>query len=410
MTSTKDSVDEQHGSSDGSSVIAPEDAGDSLRAMAADVVAATLRRAEYEALKVLAWRFPHGTHITAMPVGNDRKAEHHAVYVSSEEVISKRWPDGLVINETWISFMMKYPLWRVANWPKTAIHGDEIVQRARDQVGKEESYSEILCNSEHFVQECYTGVASSSNVRSGATAIAGCATASSATGAAIALPFAYSSTAVYALGIIPWGTATVFSGGVIAAGALLGAAVGSTVVAPTMWSWRQSAREASLSRLAFCILNQSTRHLQVSAYRVDDAYRRIAVVGIAGQSSGYIAPEHILELDPPHDAEEFQIEVTFGQAVAPEAETWIGSAASAAWSAGSLAASLVPRLPYISAQPFEGLRAIVRRGSVYRVSDRLPQQQHQGDCLTSTSELDPAALLELSEIPQTVLPAYYPGF
>jgi len=396
-----------------------EAAKDIARAMANDVVAAVLRRSEYEALKVLAWRFPHGTHVTAMSTTQDNKDEHHAIYVSSEEVIHKRWPDGHIVSESWISFMMRYPRWRIEGWPSNAAHGDDIVQRARTRIGEVEGYNDILYNSEHFTEECYTGISTSSKTNAGAKTIGGCTTASSATGAAIALPFAYSTTTVYALGVIPIGTATVFSGGVVVVGALIGAAVGSTVLAPTLWSWRRSAREASLGRLPFCILNQSGRHLRVFTYRFDDTYRWVAVMGMAGQSSGEVAPQRILELDPSVDADEFQIEVAFGEAAAPPPETWMGSAASVAYGAGSLAVSLVPRLPYISAAPVENLRAVVRRGGVFRISEpsspgspavaaNISSQSTPTTVSTPQPETAPAKLLELLRVPQAVLPAYGP--
>jgi len=412
-------------------VVMPEDAEDIARAMANDVVAAVLQKSEYEALKVLAWRFPHGTHVTAMSTTADYKAEHHAIYISSEEVIHKRWPDGVVQCESWISFLLKYPRWRIFAWPTDSSHGDEIAQRARRRVGDVDGYSDILSNSEHFAEECYTGIARSGKVSAGATTIASCTTASCATGAAIAVPFAYSTTTVYAFGIIPVGTATIFSGGVVAAGAMIGAAVGTAVVAPTMWAWRRTAREASLGRLPFCIVNQAKRHLSVCIYRLDDTLRWIPVVGLAGQSSGDLEPLRILELDPPDDMEEFQVEVIFGEAVAPPHETWaasaVGAVGSAARGAGYIAgaaASLVPRVPYISAEPAEilqPLRAIVRRGGVYCISEpslpsplcRGPRPSVPHSMATElqasegpTSELGPAEVLALLRVPRSVLPAY----
>lgn len=397
------------GSGDGTLVVSPEDSKDIARSIANDVVAAVLRRSEYEALKVLAWRFPHGTHVTALSTIHNCKAEHHALYVSSEEVIHKQWPDGTIVGESWIAFLLKFPRWRVQDWPCDTAHGDAIVERARRRVGEVEGYNDIVSNSEHFVEECYSGVASSSKVNAGAKTLATAATATGATGAAIALPYAYSTTTVYMLGIIPWGTATVFSGGTVLAGAAVGAAVGTVVVAPTLWAWRRNAREASLGRLPFCILNQSRHHLAVSTYKMDDAYRWIAVMGMAGQSTGDVGSQRILELDPPDDAEEFQVEVSLGEPAAPPAEGWVGSAVgtvtSVAQGVSSLATSLASRVPYLSSSPKENLRAVVRRGSVYRIAELALPPADAGDARPP----GPAELLEVARIPRTVLPAYAPG-
>jgi hypothetical protein len=394
-----DVVPEQDATTPKSAIfVTPEDAQDIARSVANDVVAAAFRRAEYEALKVLAWRFPHGTHITAMSVA---QAEHHAIYASSEEVIHKE-DDGMIVNESWISFLMKYPRWRITSWPSSSLHGDEIVERARRRTGEAGGHNEILNNSEHFVQECYTGSASSSKVSAGAAALVSCAATSSATGAAVAAPFAFSTTTVYVLGVIPWGTATVFSGGTVLAGAAVGAAIGSVVMAPTYWAKRRNALEASLCRLPFCLLNQADRHLHVYTYHLADNYRLVSVMGLAGQSAGYLGPQNILELDPPEDSEEFQVEVVFDS---PPAETWTGSAvgtvASAARGVGSLASSLVPRVSFLSSgsQEPQTLRAVVRRGSVYRICEL----DKAADDAAPNGTAD---VMEIARVPRTVLPAY----
>jgi len=389
-------------------VVTLEDAKDMARSIANDVVAAAFRRAEYEALKVLAWRFPHGTHIAAMSMS---ALEHHAIYVNSEEVIHRCEKDGVIVSVAWISFLMKFPRWRILAWPSSAAHGDGVVEVARRRVGEQQAYSEILNNSEHFVQECYTGTAFSGNVSAGATATLSCAATSAATGAAVATPFAFSTTTVYMLGIIPWGTATVFSGGVVAAGALVGAAVGAAFIAPTYWSWRQSAREASFGRLPFCILNQSSRHLHVSTYHLNDTYRWVAVVGLAGQSSAVVHPQNIQELDPSQDADEFQVEIAFGE---PPSQSWVGSAigtvASVAKGAGSFATSLVQSVPYLSgdAKDSINLRVVVRRGGVYRVSERAVPAETAPSINSGSSGDGTAKSLDFKRVPRDVLPAYSP--
>lgn len=378
---------------------------DSAFSMARAVVQAASRRAEYEALKVLAWRFPHGTHITAMSCAEESKAEHHAVYVSSEEVIHKIPPSGTVVADSWFSFLLKFPRWRIIAWPSDARHGDEIVKRARGRVGAQEGYSDLLgSNSECFVQECYTGQSSStvSNVLPSA-ATASATGASAAAGAAAAAPYAVSTVTVYAAGFIPWGTATVVSGGVIAAGAAAGAVVGATVLAPSYWYYRRSCREASLDRLPFCIINQSGQALRVSTYKLNDTYRWVPVIGLAGQSAGDLSPQSLIELDPPENADEFQIEVTMNEAPKTTV-SWVTSRVT----------SMVPRI-FTS----EDLRAVVRRGSVYRLAE-IPAAAKAKDVdvtnrtdatasATADTSETPVMKLEIARVPRSVLPAYAPS-
>mmetsp|Transcript_64030 Transcript_64030/g.111553 ORF Transcript_64030/g.111553 Transcript_64030/m.111553 type:complete len:423 (-) Transcript_64030:50-1318(-) len=381
--------------------VAPEDEADAERATKDDAFAiarvavqAALRRAEYEALKVLAWRFPHGTHVTAMSCAEDCKAEHHAVYCSSEEVIHKIPPSGTVVADTWFSFLMRFPKWRIIAWPDDSAHGDEIVKRARRRVGAEEGYSNLLGNnSERFVEECYTGT--SSSVNADTLAVTASATAASAAaGAYVAAPYAVSTVTTYALGIIPWGTATVVSGSVIAAGAAVGAAVGATVLAPTYWYYRRSAKEASLGRLPFCIINQSSESVRVSTYKLSDTYRWVPVVGLAGQSAGNLAPQSLLELDPPEDSDEFQVEVAW-QKAPTSTVSWVTSQVT----------SMVPRI-FAS----EDLRAVVRRGSVYRLTEAFASTSSAKvpDEMEASTTKEAALQFELARVPRSVLPAYMP--
>lgn len=335
--------------------VAPEDALDAAVCLAREAVQAVLQRAEYEALKVLAWRFRFGAHVVA---ASATAGEHHAIYVSSEEVIHKAADTGIIICETWVGFVLQYPQWRVAAWPKDTAHADEIVRRARGRVGSVDASSgSFLAIGDHFVCECYTGTASSEEVGNAATALAALATSGAATGAAASAPYAVSTATVYALGFIPMGTATVVSGGVLAAGAMVGAAAGAALAAPVYWSWRRAAREAALYRLPFCLVNQTTRPLYARAFKADDTYCLVPVCGLGGASEGELPAGRVLELDPPVDGiEEFRVAVAEKGSYFTE----------------------------------ERLRALARRGSVYSL-------RPGADGETS---------LAMARVPRTVLPAY----
>mmetsp|Transcript_11994 Transcript_11994/g.33893 ORF Transcript_11994/g.33893 Transcript_11994/m.33893 type:complete len:361 (-) Transcript_11994:126-1208(-) len=334
--------------------VSPEDAADMVATLARDAVRSALQRAEYEALKVLAWRFRFGAHIVA---SSPSLGEHHAVYVSSEEVIHKTLDTGEVVAETWVTFVLQFPNWRVATWPENTAHADEIVRRARQRVGSVEGYSSLSASSEHFVRECYTGSASSEEVSSAAKALATLATGGAATGLAASAPFAVSTATVYYLGFIPVGTATVMSGGVLAAGAVAGATAGAVLAAPMYWSYRRAAREAAMRRLPFCLINETSLTLYVRAYRVDDDYGVLPVYGLSGNSEGDLPSGRVLELDPPLDGvEEFRLVIS-------EQGTYFTE---------------------------ERLRAVARRGSVYGL--RPPARSD--------------ASISMLRVPRAVLPAY----
>mmetsp|Transcript_97511 Transcript_97511/g.291229 ORF Transcript_97511/g.291229 Transcript_97511/m.291229 type:complete len:367 (+) Transcript_97511:94-1194(+) len=334
--------------------VSHDDAVDAAAALAREAVRVVMQRAEYEALKVLAWRFRFGAHIVA---SSATLGETHAVYVSSEEVVHKTMDTGEVVAETWVAFVVQFPKWRVAAWPENTAHADEIVRRARERVGSVEGYSTLLGSSEHFVCECYTGSASSGEVASAAKALATLATGGAATGAVASAPLAVSTATVYAMGFIPIGTATVVSGGVIVAGAAAGAAAGAVLAAPVYWSWRRAAREASLRRLPFCLVNETRLTLYVRAYRVDDGYCILPVHGLSGSSEGDLPAGRVLELDPPLDGvDEFRLVIS-------EKGTYFTE---------------------------ERLRAVARRGSVYGLR---PAAGSQGT-------------ISVLRVPRTVLPAY----
>lgn len=324
-----------------------------LSSLVRETVRSVLARSEYEALKVLAWRFRFGAHIIA---ASSTFGEHHAIYVSSEEIIHKSPSTGEVIAETWVAFATQFPTWRVTAWPESAKHADEIVQRARERLGTTEAYSSFLANGEYFVRECYTGVASSGELSSAAKTWATLATSGAATGAAASAPFAVSTVTVYAMGVIPWGTATVVSGGVLAAGAAAGAAVGAVLAAPIYWSYRRAAREAALRRLPFCLVNESGMLLYARVYRVDDDYCLLPICGLSGASEGELQPGQMLELDPPLEAtDEFRLVISDSKG------------------------------GYFTE---EKLRALARRGSVYSVRANGPD------------------VVTMLRVPRTVLPAY----
>lgn len=342
----------------------PEDTADTAAIHAREAVRKALLRAEYEALKLLAWRFRFGAHIVASSVA---LGEHHALYISSEEVIHREEDTGKVVSDTWITLLLRFSHWRAVAWPGDTAHADEVVRRARARVGDVDGYSLLFGGtSEHFVRECYTGSASSDEAVSKATTFATLATGGASAGAAAAAPFAVSTATVYALGFIPVGTATVVSGGVIAAGAALGAAVGGLVAAPLYWSWRRSARQQSMRRLQFCLVNETGRPLYVRAYRLDDSYCVVPIYGLAGSSEGDIAAGRLLELDPPEDAEEFRV-------------------------------VLSERGSYFTS---ECLRAVARRGSVYALRGEGPA--------ASPGPGAESAGLTMSRVPRSVLPAYSP--
>lgn len=353
---TQTNTDENKARAEGSHGVwvSPEDAADMIAILARDAVRTVLQRAEYEALKVLAWRFRFGAHIVA---SSSELGEHHAVYVSSEEVIHKTADTGEIVAETWVAFVLQFPKWRVVAWPEDTRHADDIVNRARQRVGSVEGYSTFLSSSEHFVRECYTGSASSEEVSSAAKALATLATGGAATGAVASAPYAVSTATVYAMGFIPVGTATVVSGGVIAAGAVAGAAAGAVLAAPVYWSWRRAVRDASMRRLPFCLVNETSLTIYIRAYRVDDEYCLLPVYGISGSSEGDLPAGRVLELDPPLDGiDEFRLVIS-------EKGTYFTE---------------------------ERLRVVARRGSVYSLR---PAATGQGS-------------ISMLRVPRRVLPAY----
>jgi len=308
----------------------------------------------------LAWRFRYGTHVVASSAA---AGVRHAVYISKEEVIHRE-DSGEVVSEPWVKFLLRFPQWREVAWPEDDVHADQVVERARLRVGATEARSGYLLNSsEHFVNECFFGVASSSDAQSKVTTVASLATGGAAAGAAAASAASSSSIAMSAAAT----AAAAVGGGALVAGAAAGAAAGALLAAPIYWSWRQSARHESLGRLPFCVINETMEPQYIRVYRADDSTCLVPIYGLSGNSEGSVAAGHLLELDPPDDSEEFR--VIFGQR------------------------------GYI--MNTESLRAFVRRGSVYRLNE--------SDGGVSKAAAADALGLNLARIPRGVLPAYRPG-
>jgi len=333
--------------------------------VAKDAVQAILRRSEYGALKVLAWRFPRGAHIIAI----SSSSAQHAIVGGSDEVIHKVPPKGRVISESWLAFAVQYPLWRVEAWPTSSSHADEILARARARVGAEEGASLLSSDSEHFAKECYSGESSHAEALTKAALITTCTTTGLATGAVAAYPFAFSTVPVYVFGgLIPWGTATVFSGGVVALGAAAGAAVGAAVLAPAIL-YTSYSKGLVQQELPFFIVNETSLSLQICA--ISGGW---SVADWSSKAQGELRAEHILELSPPGCVEEFELEA---RQIEPTS-SWSG---------------------YISRER-KGHRVLnmAKRGCVYLLTQSTPKE-------STTSALD---YLVLTEIPRCILPAYSP--
>jgi len=340
-----------------------DDAHDAAVAIARDAVRATLKRAEYSALKVLAWRFPSGAHIVAFSTSD--MVEHHAVYVSSDEVIHKMPPDGKVVAQTWLSFVLQFPQWRLQDLPETISHVDSIIQTARARVGTEEGYGFFVYgDTEHFVLECYGKSTDNILTTKGLLSFTG----GMAGGAAVAYPFAVSTVPVYVMGVIPWGTTTVVSGSLLATGAALGAVATAALAVPALMYFRGTATvDSACSALPFCIINETASNLYIKASAVNSSFNWLPGGSSQGKSEGELAPDNLLELAPPELEEEFRLVVS--------------EASAGTWMMGALSTRNLE----------EKINAVVRRGSVYCVRGG-----------------DPPSSLLLKRVPRGVLPAYSP--
>lgn len=289
--------------------------------------------------------------------------EHHAIYISADEVVHKaiddNGRDGTIVSETWISFLSRYPRWHHVQHPCSPEHAEQIVQRARARIGSCEPYRVLYQNCEHFVRECYSGSASSYQVQDGTTTALGATATGSAIGALGALPLATTSVPTFALGIIPWGTTTVVSAGVVGAGAAGGALVGATLALP-IWFAKRRAQQTTQRRLPLGLINETAKELYVRAYKRDDTWMLAPVKGVGGDAEGKLAVHDLLELNPPEDSECFQVRICEYQNIDL---------------AGLLSNDLLS----------DG--AVVRRGSVYRV-------------------IENNGAVTLSHVSRGVLPAY----
>merc|ERR1719193_583943 len=219
------------------------------------------KRAEYAALKVIAYSFASGLHIAASK--KCLTSERHAILVSSQEVIYFR-QEG-VISCTWVAFLQKYPYWRTVARPEDNLVAAEVVARAQKELANPQnfgSYNSVLNNSEHFATYCYSGSRCSNDVRSSAAgATAGLAMA--AGGANLALGLSTATETSYILGILPFGTVTTFSVATFAAVAG-GLVVAGFVIAPlSVQAYRYFVQSQELP-VAF--INDTTQIIYVKAY------------------------------------------------------------------------------------------------------------------------------------------------
>lgn len=329
--------------------------------VAREAVQSVIRRSEYEAIKILAWRFRFGTHIVAL---SPRRGEQHAIYISAEEVVHREETSGRVVSDTWVLFLMRYPNWRALQWPEDCAHADAIVRRARCRLGMVEESGVVRGGSDQFVRSCYAGDDVGTNAANPATTLAKLATGGAAAGAMASTPYAITSSTVYAMGFLPVGTASVFSGGVVVAGAAAGAAAGALVVAPLLWSLTKRATEASMRRLALGIINETSEPLRVQAFALDDSFCLMPVCGMGGSADAEVQSGQLIELDPATEAENFRIVVS-------------SASAYVYFTRGRL-------------------RAAVRRGGVYSIR-------------SLGAVVDGAPNIEIAQIPRFLLPAYSPG-
>jgi len=330
-----------------------------VASIAREAVCQAMHKTEYEALKVLAWRFRYGTHVLASSAADGIR---HAVYISSEEVVHRE-DCGQVASERWVTFLLRFPNWRAVAWPEDTAHADEVATRARAKVGTLHTSNGLFHSSEQFVQECFSGVARNDEAISKLSVVASMATGGAVVGAVASVPYTIpaSSYATFAAA----GAATAVGGSAVAVvGVAAGAAAGALLAAPTYLAWKQRAQHAALGRVHFCVVNETERPLVLRTYRAPSA---IPFYGSSSTSEGVLLPGHILELDPADDAEEFRL--TFSEK-------------------GYLFSS-------------EVLCTVAQRGGVYCLKEEDAQ-------VCKESEFGGEAALSLNRIPRAVLPAFRP--
>mmetsp|Transcript_75924 Transcript_75924/g.158340 ORF Transcript_75924/g.158340 Transcript_75924/m.158340 type:complete len:405 (-) Transcript_75924:434-1648(-) len=287
----------------------PEDNYDRCAEEARRLIQQCLKKAEYEALKTLQCGFIRAAQILAVSGGG---VQQHAIYVSREEVFYRDEVQGDIRTCSRFEFQLRFPCWRVVRYPEDDVHAETIIKRAKEfhKLEKANEDSRIRGASEAFVLECITGTARSwtDGIAEGSAPVLG-SIASSMMGGGAAVPFATSTVPVYYFGFIPWGTTTVVSSSVIAAGGVFGAALGLGA-AITLSYMKRSQVEASLKRLPFSILNDTGGTFFVKVFYATDQLCCFSLC------EGEILPSKVprpLELDPPREEEDFHIIISDGR-------------------------------------------------------------------------------------------------
>jgi len=219
------------------------------------------KRAEYAALKVIAFSFATGLHIAASEKA--LSSEQHGILISSEEVIY--FCEGGITSCSWVAFLQKYPYWRTVGRPADNLVAAEVAARAQRELVNPlgfGDYSSVLNNSEHFASYCYSGIRSSNDLRSSAAgATAGMALA--AGGANLAFGISTATETTYIAGLIPMGTVTTFSAATFA-GVATGLVVAGFVVAPlTVKAYRYFVQ---CQDLPVAFINDTAQQIYVKAY------------------------------------------------------------------------------------------------------------------------------------------------
>ncbi|KAF4664836.1 hypothetical protein FOL47_004911 [Perkinsus chesapeaki] len=290
-------------------------------AIAVTAVEECLGRAEYEALKIVAWSERRGSHIvgympsqhrdsssssTAASTGDGLDSEpsmsdvevfravtkesRHVIYVSDQEVIGYDATKKCRIVLTWLQFLLVCPTFRVLSRPRPDnVHS--VVDRARLVNSPDNSIDGGFDTDLHWAYYCENGKPMSTTaflqvLKDIALTLSASTKVLSWLGGAIGAGVGACSVTVpyYFLGFIPWGTTTTTVaaswGTTIAAMGWYASWVGfgvGVVAAPAVWLLMQQYRKREHGCLPFMIINDTDLDVTCYTYYASDTVQFISL-------------------------------------------------------------------------------------------------------------------------------------